>query len=189
MPTYSIPSGYVHKSVRCACMFNSLRICARVLFVLTHEEVLGKWSTGDDKGNSLGSMIYLKFWWPSREPPWCVVYWGRRTWWEVWWWVWPTRKSLKMYDPLGKIFFFFMAHRGTCVNSTHRGGFINSTGIIFFTTHEGVAIMPWTHMGVPSWYCTLLGICLKIWTHRRVLLLTYGPLRDALDTFNPLWML
>ena len=31
-------------------MFNSLKICAQVLFVLTHEGVLGEWSTGDGKG-------------------------------------------------------------------------------------------------------------------------------------------
>ena len=50
----------------CGCIFNSLGIyaqvcimclhvhslgiCARVLFVLTHEGVLGEWSIGDDKG-------------------------------------------------------------------------------------------------------------------------------------------
>ena len=30
-------------------------------------------------------------------------------------------KSLKMNDRLGKIFFFFMAHWGTCIDSTHEG--------------------------------------------------------------------
>ena len=34
-----------------------------------------------------------------------------------------------MCSPLGKIFFFsFIIHWGTCVDSTHEGGFINSVG-------------------------------------------------------------
>ena len=50
VPACSIPLGYVHKSIWCVGMFNSLKICAQVLFVLTHEGVLGEWSTGDGKG-------------------------------------------------------------------------------------------------------------------------------------------
>ena len=68
----------------CTCLHDALACSiplgyVRVLFVLTHKGVLGEWSTRDDKGNSVGSMIYLKFWWPSGEPPWWVVYWGKRT--------------------------------------------------------------------------------------------------------------
>ena len=93
--------------------------------------------------------------------------------------VWSTGQDfLFLYGSLGNLCWLYPW-----------GGFINSTGIIFFITYEGVAIIPWTHGGLLSWYCTLLVICLKIWTHKGVLLVTYGSLRDTLDAFNMLWML
>ena len=60
VPACSIPSWYVLKFVWCASMFNSFRICARVLSVLTQEGVLGEWSTGDDKGELIGEHYLLE---------------------------------------------------------------------------------------------------------------------------------
>ena len=56
MPAYSIPRGYVHKLCTlsyefhgiCACIFNSRRICAQALGVLTYGEVLDERSTGEN---------------------------------------------------------------------------------------------------------------------------------------------
>ena len=101
----------------CGCIFNSLGIyaqvcimclhvhslgiCARVLFVLTHEGVLGEWSIGDDKGEltreydlletlvTLGGAFLLRKNNLLRNLVMILTY----------------RKSLKMCYPLGKIFF------------------------------------------------------------------------------------
>ena len=108
VPACSIPLGYVHEF----CLFWPRR------------ESWVNDPLGMIKGNSLGSMIFLKFWRPSGEPP----NWGKRTCWEVWW-FWPMRKSLKMCDPLGNIFFFFMAYWGTCVDSNHKGVSSNLRGL------------------------------------------------------------
>jgi len=162
---------------RCACLFNSLEICTQVLSVLTYEGVLGEWSIGDDKGeltrDPQGSLLAgekqlaKKFGddFDLRGSPWkCVIHWGRF--------------SFFLHGLLGNLCWLYP-----------QGSFINSMRIIFFTTYEGVAIVPWTHGGFPSWYCTLLGICLKIWTLEEALLVTCGSLKDALDAFNLLWML
>ena len=165
-------------------MFNSFRICAWVLFVLTHEGVLGEWSTGDDKGELIGEHDLLEI---------LAILGGASklgkknllrslvilTYEEVFEDVWS----------IGEDFLFLHGLLGNLCWLYPRGGFIKPTRIIFFITHKGIAIVPWTHGGVPSWYCSLLGICLKIWTHEGVLLVTYDLLKDAFDAFNLLWML
>ena len=65
-------------------------------------------------------------------------------------------------------------------------GYYQLHGKVFFTTHKGVAFVPWTCEEVLPWYCTLLGIWLIIWTHKGVSLATSYPLRDVFDAFNPL---
>ena len=54
-------------------MFNSFRICARVLSVLTYVGVLGERSNGDDKGELTGEYDLLEVLVTSGEPP----YWGK----------------------------------------------------------------------------------------------------------------
>ena len=185
VPACSIPLGYMHKPVWCACMFNSLKICAGVLSILTHEGVLGGWSTGNDKGgltrehNLLEILVTLggaSFLGQKNLLRSLVVILTDE---EVYGDVWSIEEDfLFLYGSLGNLCYFYPW-----------GSFINFTGIIFFTTHEGVAIVLRTHGAFPSWYCTLLGIYLKIWTLEGVPLVTYGPLRDAFDAFHLLWML
>ena len=163
---------------------HSLRICAWVLFVLTHEGVLGEWSIRDDKGELVREYDLLEVLVTLKG----AYLLGKKnllrslvilTYEEVFEDVWSIREDfLFLHGLLGNLCWLYP-----------RGGFIKPMMIIFFITHEGIAIVPWTHGGVPSWYCSLLGICLKIWTHEGVLLVTYGLLKDAFDAFNLLWML
>ena len=56
---------------------------------------------------------------------------GMITWWEVWWWFWPMRKSLVMCDPLGKFLLLLNGSVGNLCWFHPRGGFINYLGSIF----------------------------------------------------------
>ena len=93
-----------------------------------------------------------------------------------------------MCDPLGKIFFFFMAHWGTCVDSTNEGVSSNPWGLSSSQLMRGLPL----HLGPMGesfhdivyywgffWKFELTG----------VLLVTHGLLRDALDAINLLWLL
>ena len=181
----SIPLEYLHMFVDVStCSIPSRYVHEFCLFWPTRESWVND-PLGMIKGNSLGSMIFSKLWWPSGEPS-C---WGKTTCWEIWWWFWPTGSPWKCVIHWGRFSFFLHGLLGNLYWFYPQGSFINFMSIIIFTTYEGVAIVPWTHGGFPSWYCTLLGIFLKIWTLEEFLLVTYGSLKDALDAFNLLWIL
>ena len=67
--------------------------------------------------------------------------------------------------------------------------------ILFFTTLEGVAFVPWTLGGVLQdiWenlcICSLLEIWFMVLTHEGVAFVISNLLKGVLDPFNPLGML
>ena len=68
----------------------------------------------------------------------------------------------------------------------HTRGFCQLHREIFFTSLEGVVLVPETYEGVLPLYYTLLGTWLMILTHGEVSLEISVPLRNVLDAFNPL---
>ena len=100
----------------CACMFNSIGICAQVCLFWPPRESLVNDPLGMIKRNSLGSMIFLKLWWPSEEPS-C---WKRNLLRSL---VILTYKEVfKNVRSTGEDFLSsFLAYWGTCVDSTYEG--------------------------------------------------------------------
>ena len=146
VPICSFPGGYVHKSytltlldwcVAHACIFNSHKIYARVALVFwPMRESRVKNPLGMMK-DSLGSMICWEVSMTHGGVFLAYSLLGMGTCWEACRWLWPMRNSLVMCGPLGKFFFFFMAHWETCVDSTHEGGLVCSLGKFLHSSWGG----------------------------------------------------
>ena len=115
-------------------------------------------------------------WWPMGKPS---------------WWFWLTRKPLMVCSPLGKFLFFSSWLIGELVLILLMRKFPQFHGeILFFTTLEGVAFMPWTLGGVlhDTWeklcICNLLGFWLMVLTHDGAAFVISNLLRDVLNPFN-----
>ena len=158
-------------------MFNSLRIYAQVLSVLTHEGVLGECSTGNDKGELTGEYDLLEV----------LVTLGENllrslmilTYEEVFEHMWSTREDfLFLHGSLGNLCWLYP--QGVSSNPWGLSSSQLTRGLPLCLEPAGESL----HDIVCYW-----GIFLKIWTHEGVLLVPYGPLRDALDAINLLWLL
>ena len=91
-----------------------------------------------------------------------------------------------MRSPLGKIFFFsFMTHWGTCVDSTHKRGFINSMGKFSLQLLWGLSLCL-RPVGSPFMILYFIGNLVDGLNHRGVSLLVSNLPRDVLNAFNPL---
>ena len=101
----------------------------------THKGVLGEWSTRDDKGELTREYDLLEILVTLKG----ASLLGKKNL-LVSLVVRPTGKSLKMCNPLGKIFFFFMAHWRTCVDSTHERVSLTPRGLSFSQLTKGLPL-------------------------------------------------
>ena len=163
MPACSIPSGYVHKFCVLTCLTS--------MWPMPTFSILGRcvheWPWCSDLRGSLGWRIHWG-WWKTPWGVWSIKKFlvthegaslvcsllGMVTCWEVCWWLWPTRKSLVMRGPLGKILLFLHISLGNLCLFYPREGPIYSIGK-FPHNSWGVAFMPWPHRRVLPWYCNL----------------------------------
>ena len=92
---------------------------------------------------------------------------------------------------LGKIVFFsFITHWRSGVNSTLKGVSSTPWGNFFLCNPRGSCFVPWTLRGVlhdilgKSVICNLLGIWFTVLTHKGVSLVISDLLRDVRNPFN-----
>ena len=116
---------------------HSLRICAWVLSVLTHEGVLGEWSIRDDKGELVREHDLLEVLVTFKG----ASLLGKKNLLRSLVVILTYEEFFEDMWSIGEDFIFLHSLLGNLCWLYPRGGFINFTGTIFFTTHEGLVIV------------------------------------------------